>query len=103
MSTNYAFGPEAVEALAAAFRKSWSFISNDPHFATKDPVLLQRRLAECLMQLAEEGEQDPLRLANGAIGRIRHKHSLKAALSPPRTGVARLPNGLRDGHGRTAR
>ena len=80
MSTNYAFGPETVEALATAFHKSWSFISNDPHFATKDPVLLQRRLAECLMQLTGEGERDPLRLANGAIGRMRHEHSLTAAL-----------------------
>jgi hypothetical protein len=103
MSTNYAFGPEAVEALAAAFHKSSSFISNDPHFATEDPELLRRCLAECLMQLAAEGEQDPLQLANGGIGQMRLEHSLKAALSPPRTGVARLPNGLRDGHGRTAR
>jgi hypothetical protein len=101
MSTNYAFGSEAVEALAAAFHKSWSFISNDPHFTTEDPELLQRCLAECLMQLAAEGEQDPLQLANGGIGRMRLEHSLK--VSPPRTGVARLPNGLRDRHGRTAR
>jgi hypothetical protein len=94
MSTNYAFGPEAVEALAAAFHKSWSFISNDPYFAEKDPKLLQWRLAEYLMQLAAEGERSPLRLANGAIGRMRREHSLKAALSPPRTGVGRLPDGL---------
>jgi hypothetical protein len=94
MSTNYAFGPEAVEALAAAFHKSWSFIANDPHFATEGPELLQRRLAECLMQLAAEGERNPLRLANGGIGRMRREHGLKAAPSPPRTGVARLPNGL---------
>jgi hypothetical protein len=80
MSTNYAFGPEGVEALAAAFDKSWGFISNDPYFARKDPKLLQRRLAECLMQLAAEGERGTLRLANGAIGRMRHDHSLEAAL-----------------------
>jgi hypothetical protein len=79
MSTNYAFGPEIVEALATAFHKSWSFISNDPYFAKSDPVLLQRQLAQCLMQLAAEGEQGPLRLANGTIGRMRHEHSLKAA------------------------
>ena len=91
MSTNYAFGPEAVEALAAAFDKSWSFISNDPCFATEDQELLQRCLAECLMQLAAEGEQNPVQLANGGIGRMRREHGLKAALSPPRTGVARLP------------
>jgi len=80
MSTNYAFGPETVEVLATAFHTSWSFISNDPYFATEDPVRLQRRLAECLLQLAAEGEQGPLRLANGAIVRMRHEHSLKAAM-----------------------
>jgi hypothetical protein len=85
MSTNYAFGPETVEALATAFHKSWSFISNDPYFATEGPELLQRCLAECLMHLAAEGERDPLQLANGGIGRMRREHSLKAALSPPRT------------------
>ena len=80
MSTNYAFGSETVEALAAAFHKSWSFISNDAHFATEEPLLLQRHLAECLMQLAAEGEQDPVRLANRAIGRMRHEHRLKSAV-----------------------
>jgi hypothetical protein len=46
VSTNYAFGPETVEALAAAFHKSWNFISNDVHFATEESLLLQRQLAE---------------------------------------------------------
>jgi hypothetical protein len=72
MSTNYAFQPETVEALATAFRKSWSFISNDPCFASQDPVLLRRQLSMCLMQLTADGERDPLRLANAAIHRMRH-------------------------------
>jgi hypothetical protein len=55
MNTNYAFGPETVEALATAFHKSWSFISNDPYFATEDPVVLQRRLAECLRLAPNRG------------------------------------------------
>ena len=38
MTTNYAFHPKTVEALATAFHKSWSFISNDPRFATEDVV-----------------------------------------------------------------
>jgi hypothetical protein len=77
MSTNYAFKPEMVKALAAAFSKSWSFISNDPRFATENPTLLQRELSACLMQLAAEGEKNPLRLANGAITRIRHEYRSK--------------------------
>jgi hypothetical protein len=78
MSTNYAFQPEAVEALAAAFHKSWSFISDDPCFARRDPILLQRLLSMCLMQLAADGEHDPLRLANAAIYQMRHECSPEA-------------------------
>jgi hypothetical protein len=79
MNGNYAFQPETVEALATAFRKSWSFISNDPCCASENPKVLQRRLVQCLTQLAAEGEEDPVRLANGAIGRMRHDDSLEAA------------------------
>jgi hypothetical protein len=71
MSTNYAFKPETVKALATAFSKSWSFISSDPRFATENQTQLQRKLSVCLMQLAAAGEKNPLRLANGAINRIR--------------------------------
>jgi hypothetical protein len=83
MSTNYAFQPKTVEALAAAFHKSWSFISNDPRFAAESPALLQRQLSACLMQLALDGEHDPLQLANGAINRLRHEYGSK--LPDPRT------------------
>ena len=78
MSTNHAFQPEAVEALATAFHKSWSFISGDPCFARQDPILLQRLLSMCLMQLAADGEHDPLRLANAAICRMRNEYSPEA-------------------------
>jgi hypothetical protein len=78
MSTNYAFQPEAVEALATAFHKSWSFISDDPCFARQDQILLQRLLSMCLMQLATGGEHDPLRLANAAIYQMRHEYGPEA-------------------------
>jgi hypothetical protein len=83
MSTNYAFQPKTVEALATAFHKSWSFISNDPRFAAESPALLQQRLSNCLMQLAADGELDPLRLANGAINRLRYQYN--SELPAPRT------------------
>ena len=73
MSMNHAFHPETVEALSTAFHKSWSFISHDPRFALEDPALLQRRLSACLMQVAMDGEQDPLRPANAAISRMRNE------------------------------
>jgi hypothetical protein len=76
-SRNYAFQPETVEALAAALHKAWSFISNDPRFAGKNPALQQRRLCTLLMQLAADGEHDPLQLANSAISRMRHEYSVK--------------------------
>jgi hypothetical protein len=85
MSTNYAFKPEMVKALATAFSKSWSFISGDPRFATESPTLLQRELSACLMQLAAEGEGNPLRLANGAITRMRHEYSSKLPELRPST------------------
>ena len=85
MSTNHAFHPETVETLSTAFHKSWSFISNDPRFAMENPALLQRRLSACLMQLAAEGEHDPLRLANGAINRMRHEYSPKLPVLQERT------------------
>jgi len=77
MSTDHAFQPETVEALATAFHKSWSFISRDPRFVMENPELLQRQLSACLMQLAANGEHDPLRLANSAINRMRHEYSAK--------------------------
>ena len=77
MSSNYAFQPETVEALATAFHKSWSFVSNDPHFTRENPTLLQQQLSACLMELALHGERDPLRLANDAIKRLRHEYGQK--------------------------
>jgi hypothetical protein len=78
MNKNFAFQPEAAEALATAFHKSWGFISDDPRFARQDTILLQRLLSRCLMQLAADGEHDPLRLANAAIYRMRHEYGLEA-------------------------
>src|ERR1700738_2599102 len=78
MSANYDFQPRTVKALAEAFHKSWGFISKDPYFATKNPALLQRRLSECLMQLAADGEYDALRLAKCAIKPNRPEFTPKA-------------------------
>jgi len=73
MTTNRAFQPEAVEALAAAFQKAWRFMSHDQHFAVADQALLTRRLAACLMELSAGGDRDPLRLANSAVRRMRQE------------------------------
>lgn len=75
MNTNHAFQPETVEALAMAFYKAWRFLSKDPRFARENRALLQQRLSGCLMQLATDGEDDALRLANCAIRRMREQCS----------------------------
>lgn len=85
MSMNHAFHQETVEALSTALHKSWSFISNDPRFAMENPALLQRWLSACLMQLAADGEHDPLRLANGAINRMRREYNPKLPVLQERT------------------
>jgi hypothetical protein len=77
MTTNLAFQPETVKALATAFHKSWCFISNDPRFAGEDRALLRRRLCACLMQLAADGEHNPLRLANGVISQMRQEYTAR--------------------------
>ena len=73
MSTDHAFQPEAVEALAAAFEKAWRFISQDRHFAGIDRPLLQQRLAACLIELSADGDHDSLWLANHTVVRMREE------------------------------
>ena len=68
MAGDYAFQPETVEVLAAAFDRSWRFVSADPRAAPHD--VLRRRLAAYLLQLAADGEDDALQLCNRAIGRL---------------------------------
>jgi hypothetical protein len=87
VSTNYAFPPETVEALATAFHEAWDFLLTDPHFAVLSKTVLQRRLSACLMQLAEDGEQDPARLANDAIRNLRRKTHRARARQFPMTPV----------------
>jgi hypothetical protein len=73
MSSNYAFQPEAVEALATAFHEAWCVLLKDPHLGVLSKTVLQRRLSAHLMQSAADGEHDPLRLAKVAIQRLRRK------------------------------
>jgi hypothetical protein len=77
MSTDHAFQPETVEALATAFHAAWRFLLKDTHFAELSQTVLQRRLSACLLQLAADGEHDPLRLANTAIERLRGESALR--------------------------
>ena len=64
---------EAEELVHAAFEKSWRFVSTDPVLAQGDLEELRVRLSTRLKRLAQDGERDVWRLANGAIGELRRE------------------------------
>jgi hypothetical protein len=61
------------ELLDAAFEKSWQFVSTDPVLAGEDIEELRARLSHRLSRLAQKGERDVWRLANGAILELRRE------------------------------
>jgi hypothetical protein len=67
--------PEVADLVDAAFVKSWQFVRTDPELAHNDRDELRAGLARSLARLAENGERDLWRLANGAIGQLRREHS----------------------------
>jgi hypothetical protein len=67
--------PEVAELVDAAFDKSWQFVRTDPELAHNDRDELRAGLARSLTRLAEDGERDLWRLANGAIGQLRRERS----------------------------
>ncbi len=64
---------EVEELLHAAFEKSWQFVKTDPVLAHDDIEKLRTRLSTRLERLAQNGERDVWRLANGAIGELRRE------------------------------
>jgi hypothetical protein len=61
------------ELLHAAFEKSWRFVSTDPVLADGNMEELRTRLSHRLSRLAQKGERDVWRLANGAILELRQE------------------------------
>jgi hypothetical protein len=64
---------EVEELVHAAFEKSWRFVSTDPVLAHGKPEELRDRLSKRLQRLAQNGERDVWRLANGAISELRRE------------------------------
>jgi hypothetical protein len=64
---------EVEDLVHAAFEKSWPFVSTDPVLAEGDVENLRVRLSLRLQRLAQKGERDVWRLANGAIGELRRE------------------------------
>lgn len=61
------------ELIHTAFEKSWRFVSTDPVLAHGDIDDLRGQLSRRLQRLAQNGERDVWRLANGAIGELRRE------------------------------
>jgi hypothetical protein len=67
--------PNIVDLVDTAFDKSWQFVRTDPELAHRDLKEMRARLTESLTRLAQDGERDVWRLANGAIGQLRRQRS----------------------------
>ena len=61
------------ELVHTAFEKSWRFVSTDPVLADGNMEELRTRLSHRLSRLAQNGERDGWRLANGAIFELRQE------------------------------
>src|SRR5262245_10685067 len=61
------------ELVHAAFEKAWRFVSADPVLADGDIAELRTQLIRRLSRLAQQGEHDVWRLANGAIFELRRE------------------------------
>ncbi len=64
---------EIADLVDLAFAKSWQFVKSDPMLAHADLNELRTRLSSGLARLAQNGERDLWRLANGAIGELRRE------------------------------
>jgi hypothetical protein len=71
MMNNETLDRETAELVSAAFEKSWAFVATDPKLADDDMEAMRARLSRHLRSLAENGERNLWRLANGAIGELR--------------------------------
>jgi hypothetical protein len=61
------------ELVHTAFEKSWRFVSTDPVLADGNIEELRTRLLDRPSRLAQNGERDVWRLANGAIFELRQE------------------------------
>jgi hypothetical protein len=71
MANNNALDAETADLVSAAFAKSWQFVRTDPELGHDDTDAMRIRLSRHLESLAKYGERDLMRLANGAIFKLR--------------------------------
>jgi hypothetical protein len=83
MSTywNSDFDPVTVGVLTSAFDKAMIFLQGETELAGIDTQDAGRVLTVALTKLAENGERDPIRLANGAIAHLRQSEQIKRSVA----------------------
>jgi len=65
--------PARADLVNIAFEKSWQFVQTDPVLACDEMGAIRARLGRHLETLAQNGERDVWRLANGAIRELRRE------------------------------
>jgi hypothetical protein len=65
------FVPEIRLIASEAYQRASHFVERDPLLVGRDREFLNAMLSKRVRELIEAGEQDVIRLANGAISRAR--------------------------------
>jgi hypothetical protein len=67
--------PEARTLASEVFNRCWQFIERDPVLAGEERQGMQEQLAELILQLVKDGEQNLVVIANRAIGSLRQQYA----------------------------
>jgi hypothetical protein len=65
--------PEMRTLASEVFNRSWQFLERDPVLAGEDRESMQEQLAQHILVLMRNGEQNLLVIANKAIARLRER------------------------------
>ena len=71
--------PEVRTLASEVFNRSWQFIERDPVLAGEHRQGMQEQLATLILLLMKSGEQNPVVIANKAIGTVRQQWATRRA------------------------
>ena len=69
--------PEVRTLASEVFNRCWQFIERDPILAGEERNGMQEQLAQLILQLMEDGEQNLVVIANRAIGTLRQQYAIQ--------------------------
>ena len=76
-----AFDPEQITVLERAYHRAWNFIKQSGDAADMDETAAREEMAVHVIAVAEQGEDNVLRVTNLAIQRFRlDREKMRAAL-----------------------